>query len=110
MRRSQITSRARLPSVAWLRGWPPPRLGRRAGMWTAAARAAVRASAQAVDAVERRTRRSGPAGTIHVVDPAPLNWLWVTYNTVEELVRVTPRGKGPACRDERLSLAGLDDA
>ena len=33
-----------------------------------------------------------PAGTVHVVDPSPLNWLWITYNTVEELVRVDPDG------------------
>jgi len=30
---------------------------------------------------------------VHVVDPSPLNWLYITYNTVEELVRVTPGGK-----------------
>ena len=56
-------------------------------------RAASRAAASAAEAVERRTRRPAPAGTITVVDPGPLNWLWITYNTVEELVRVTPRGK-----------------
>jgi ABC-type transport system substrate-binding protein len=33
-----------------------------------------------------------PVGTIHVVDPSPLNWLSITYNTVEELVRVDPKG------------------
>ncbi|MDP9309448.1 MAG: ABC transporter substrate-binding protein [Chloroflexota bacterium] len=33
-----------------------------------------------------------PVGTVHVVDPSPLNWLYITYNTVEELVRVTPSG------------------
>lgn len=33
-----------------------------------------------------------PVGTIHVVDPHPLNWLYITYNTVEELVRVDSRG------------------
>ncbi len=33
-----------------------------------------------------------PVGTIHVVDPSPLNWLYITYNTVEELVRVSPEG------------------
>ncbi len=38
-------------------------------------------------------RRREPAGTLHAVDPSPLNWLWITYNTVEELVRVTPYGK-----------------
>jgi ABC-type transport system substrate-binding protein len=30
---------------------------------------------------------------VRVVDPNPLNWLYVTYNTVEEPVRVTRRGK-----------------
>ena len=40
-----------------------------------------------------RLRIAKPTGTIHVVDPGPLNWLWITYNTVEELVRVTPGGK-----------------
>lgn len=34
-----------------------------------------------------------PVGTIRVVDPSPLNWLYITYNTVEELVRVNPEGK-----------------
>ena len=34
----------------------------------------------------------GPVGTIHVVDPSPLNWLYITYNTVEELVRVNTDG------------------
>ncbi len=41
--------------------------------------------------------KSEPAGSIRVVDPSPLNWLWITYNTVEELVRVSPSGVvGPA--------------
>ena len=34
-----------------------------------------------------------PIGTVNVVDPSPLNWLYITYNTVEELVRVNPEGK-----------------
>lgn len=33
-----------------------------------------------------------PVGTVLVVDPNRLNWLYITYNTVEELVRVTPEG------------------
>ncbi len=33
-----------------------------------------------------------PAGTVYVVDRSPLNWLYITYNTVEELVRVSPQG------------------
>lgn len=37
-------------------------------------------------------RRPAPVGTVHVVDPGALNWLWVTYNTAEELVRVSPGG------------------
>jgi len=36
--------------------------------------------------------RGRTAGTIKVVDPNRLNWLYITYNTVEELVRVTPKG------------------
>lgn len=36
--------------------------------------------------------RGEAVGTVHVVDPSPLNWLWITYNTVEELVRVSPDG------------------
>ena len=35
-----------------------------------------------------RARRYETVGTVRVVDPSRLNWLWITYNTVEELVRV----------------------
>ena len=45
----------------------------------------------AVAAVAGMGRRA-PVGTVSVVDPSPLNWLWITYNTVEELVRVAPDG------------------
>ncbi len=41
----------------------------------------------------RRDVAARPVGTVHVVDPSPLNWLYITYNTVEELVRVNPEGK-----------------
>jgi ABC-type transport system substrate-binding protein len=34
-----------------------------------------------------------PAGVIHVVDPSPLNWLWITFNTMEEPVRAAPDGR-----------------
>ena len=37
-------------------------------------------------------RQQEPKGTIHVVDASPLNWLYITYNTVEELVRVSHNG------------------
>ena len=30
---------------------------------------------------------------IWVVDPSPVNWLWITWNTMEELVRVDKDGK-----------------
>jgi ABC-type transport system substrate-binding protein len=39
-----------------------------------------------------RRIRSEPRGTVRIVDPNPLNWLYITYNTVEEVVRVTKRG------------------
>ena len=48
-----------------------------------------------MNVMERMRRRDHhqPRGTVRVVDPNPLNWLYVTYNTVEEPVRVTRRGK-----------------
>lgn len=36
--------------------------------------------------------QAAPAGTVRVCDPSRLNWLYVTYNTTEELVRVSPAG------------------
>ena len=56
-------------------------------------------------AVARRLRGS-PRGTVHVVDGNPLNWLYITYHTVEELVRVTKQGKVPAGRDAPLPVGG----
>jgi ABC-type transport system substrate-binding protein len=47
-----------------------------------------------MSALSRIARRPPePRGTVRVVDPNPLNWLYITYNTVEEPVRVTRRGK-----------------
>ena len=43
-------------------------------------------------AVTGRAHRREPVGMLHVVDASPLNWLYITYNTVEELVRVSPQG------------------
>lgn len=45
-----------------------------------------------ISAVTGQDSRKEPAGTIHVVDLSPLNWLYITYNTVEELVRVDRKG------------------
>lgn len=48
-----------------------------------------------------------PAGTIYVVDPSPLNWLYITYNTVEELVRANPDGNiEPAAMENYRWLDG----
>ncbi len=33
-----------------------------------------------------------PVGTINVVDPSPLNWLFITWNTMEEPVRTDESG------------------
>ena len=42
----------------------------------------------------REAERSGetPVGTVNVVDPHPLNWLYITWNTMEEPVRTDERG------------------
>jgi hypothetical protein len=44
-----------------------------------------------------------PVGTIHVVDPNPLNWLFITWNTMEEPVRTDERGHivGAVMEDSR---------
>jgi ABC-type transport system substrate-binding protein len=34
-----------------------------------------------------------PVGTLHVVDPSPLNWLFITWNTMEEPIRVDEQGQ-----------------
>jgi hypothetical protein len=37
--------------------------------------------------------RRTPVGTVHVVDPNPLNWLFITWNTMEEPVRTDEQGR-----------------
>lgn len=37
-------------------------------------------------------RERESVGTVHVVDPSPLNWLYVLYNCAEEPVRVNAAG------------------
>ena len=49
-------------------------------------------AAKVAGLVTGQQQAPAPVGTIHVVDPNPLNWLYVTYNTVEELVRVDADG------------------
>jgi ABC-type transport system substrate-binding protein len=48
-----------------------------------------------------------PVGKIHVVDPHPLNWLFITWNTMEEPVRTNEEGHivGAVMEDSRW----LDD-
>ncbi len=38
-------------------------------------------------------RERVPTGTINVVDPSPLNWLFITWNTMEEPIRVDEDGR-----------------
>lgn len=53
------------------------------------------------------TPRTESVGAIHVVDPSPLNWLYITYNTVEELVRVDTDGNNePAAMSDFRGLDG----
>ena len=44
-----------------------------------------------------------PVGTVQVVDPHPLNWLFITWNTMEEPVRTDQQGHlvGAAMEDAR---------
>jgi ABC-type transport system substrate-binding protein len=34
-----------------------------------------------------------PVGTVYVFDPSPLNWLFITWNTMEEPIRVNEDGR-----------------
>ena len=45
-----------------------------------------------VTALATGAPRREPVGAVHVVDPSPLNWLHITYNVVEELIRVDHQG------------------
>jgi ABC-type transport system substrate-binding protein len=38
------------------------------------------------------TRSRLPVGAIHVVDPSPLNWLFILFNTMEEPIRADHEG------------------
>lgn len=53
------------------------------------------------DTVERGQRT--PVGVINIVDPNPLNWLFITWNTMEEPVRTDERGHitGAVMKDSR---------
>ncbi len=44
-------------------------------------------------AAPAKTERRTPVGTLNVVDPSPLNWLFITWNTMEEPIRTDHRGR-----------------
>ena len=50
--------------------------------------------ARAAPAPHVAARSASPVGAIHVVDPSPLNWLFITWNTMEEPIRIDQDGRG----------------
>ena len=46
----------------------------------------------------------GPHNTVRVVDPSPVNWLSLTWNTMEEPNRVDHAGIGQGSLASRLHL------
>ncbi len=40
-----------------------------------------------------RSQWRAPVGTVYVFDPSPLNWLFITWNTMEEPIRVDQDGR-----------------
>jgi ABC-type transport system substrate-binding protein len=60
------------------------------------------------DAAPERERRT-PVGSVNVVDPHPLNWLYITWNTMEEPVRTDETGAivGAAMEDSHWEDATL---
>ncbi len=67
-----------------------PRAGRRLLLASAAALGLLAASG----GTGRAAPTYGPENTVTVVDPSPVNWLSVTWNTMEEPLRVDERGIG----------------
>ena len=49
-------------------------------------------STTAPQAAEQAREAVTPVGTVHVFDPHPLNWLFITWNTMEEPVRTDHDG------------------
>ena len=45
-----------------------------------------------IENIVSKVKSHDPQGEIRVVDRSPLNWLYITYNTVEELVRTDEKG------------------
>ena len=46
-----------------------------------------------IENIGSRVTTREPRGTVHVVDRSPLNWLYITYNTVEEFIRTDEQGR-----------------
>lgn len=64
---------------------------------------------QATRGAEAGAGVRAPAGTVRVVDPHPLNWLYITWNTMEEPVRTDETGAivGAAMEDSHWEGATL---
>ncbi len=75
----------RRPSALWHRSW--------ASLLVAAVPAGLVLTLAAPSRTRQAARPADPAGTITVVDFSPLNWLSITWNTMEELVRVDRDGR-----------------
>jgi len=45
-----------------------------------------------IEAAPTAEKRRTPIGTLRVVDPSPLNWLFITWNTMEEPIRTDHDG------------------
>lgn len=75
----------RRPSALWHRSW--------ASLLVAAVPAGLVLTLAPPSRTRQAARPADPAGTITVVDFSPLNWLSITWNTMEELVRVDRDGR-----------------
>ncbi len=45
-----------------------------------------------IENIVSKIKPHNPKGEIRVVDRSPLNWLYITYNTVEEMIRTDEKG------------------
>ena len=46
-----------------------------------------------IENIVSKVKPHNPQGEVRVVDRSPLNWLYITYNTVEELIRTDEQGR-----------------
>ncbi len=60
--------------------------------WRTALFASAFALGFAIQAPHAAVAEWGPENTVTIVDPSPVNWLSITWNTMEELIRVDEKG------------------